>query len=272
MVWWVVAGWWEDPRACGDDRIPRSTDVLGEGRSPRVRGRLLLDGCDARLLRKIPARAGTTSGRGIWWVAWPEDPRAYGDDDWSAAYRAAELGRSPRVRGRRVRSDQPAERIGKIPARAGTTTMRCPRLAASPEDPRACGDDQVSHVGSGRGAGRSPRVRGRPRDLFRGQMLFGKIPACAGTTAGPAPDRPALSEDPRACGDDSPAARVMARGAGRSPRVRGRPLVKGDAVAGGGKIPARAGTTLPCHAARRSNREDPRACGDDRPASGRGSS
>jgi hypothetical protein len=114
---------------------------------------------------------------------------------------------------------------GKIPARAGTTHLLISRTRTVREDPRACGDDQGLDGPPQPGAGRSPRVRGRRRHPRKRHTGHRKIPARAGTTAHPSHHAHRAKEDPRACGDDPSRGAAMPRENGRSPRVRGRPLL-----------------------------------------------
>ena len=112
--------------------------------------------------------------------------------------------------------------------------------------------------------GRSPRGRGRQRDRPSEADTPGKIPARAGTTW-PGRAVPAeWVEDPRAGGDDSSHRDVWETHWGRSPRGRGRPPRLRHRLRDERKIPARAGTTGSGRATSTSEREDPRAGGDDR--------
>ncbi len=112
-------------------------------------------------------------------------------------------------------------------------------------------------------AGRSPRVRGRRLERLDKRLVIGKIPARAGTTGRACRGARTGSEDPRACGDDWLLLRPWRLLRGRSPRVRGRRLIPPRAALRGGKIPARAGTTVDGASVTGGTGEDPRACGDD---------
>ncbi len=253
----------EDPRACGDDtaRMARMRD--SEGRSPRVRGRPRSTCTGRSSWRKIPARAGTTGERERGDCQGTEDPRACGDDTTRSPRPPAAEGRSPRVRGRRDDRRNAGPGRGKIPACAGTTTMFGVAACSKKEDPRACGDDPNVGCANGWLPGRSPRVRGRPQPVPGTLRTKGKIPARAGTTAARGSARPRLQEDPRACGDDPSSAAMSANRWGRSPRVRGRRGAQRNRIGVGGKIPARAGTTIAGAVVSAPVWEDPRACGDD---------
>ena len=232
------------PRVRDDRAAACSVDVTS-GRSPRVRGRLIVTADTQSYLRKIPARTGTTWASGTSGPWTKEDPRACGDDCDGRQCDVECMGRSPRVRERPQLPGVPARVPRKIPARAGTTTCAGAPSSTTPEDPRACGDDDPTPVSDVPGEGRSPRVRGR-HDLQRAvRVVDGKIPARARTTRAGGRRGWGRWEDPRAYGDDRSYTTVSSEPPGRSPRVRG--------------------TTAPVGAVGVVVEEDPRACGDDRP-------
>ena len=233
----------EDPRACGDDR-PGVAAPDGPA-------------------RKIPARAGTTREASTFSKTSGEDPRACGDDLRDVGGGMRLEGRSPRVRGRRLRWSSAHVWARKIPARAGTTSRMPSCGSMGREDPRACGDDSSRPRGRAGPGGRSPRVRGRHDLVSDRRNLVRKIPARAGTTAGRCGVATPCAEDPRACGDDAVGAPAGRSDLGRSPRVRGRRAVSTHQIGQQRKIPARAGTTDPRRVVGVHLKEDPRACGDD---------
>ncbi len=111
--------------------------------------------------RRIPARAGATSGAEARQITTPEDPRACGGDCEGWGQASLRLGGSPRVRGRlsiHVPASRPRRRI---PARAGATPSPAPVSRRSWEDPRACGGDGITRGSLSQRLGGSPRVRGR---------------------------------------------------------------------------------------------------------------
>ncbi len=152
---------------------------------------------------------------------------------------------------------------GKIPARAGTTAIAVKSIPRCAEDPRACGDDDAPDAAPSTVLGRSPRVRGRLTSAPWRRCGSRKIPARAGTTARRSSGESTTAEDPRACGDDRRPPSAAMGYPGRSPRVRGRHVLRGGQLAARRKIPARAGTTGGAAREPGPRREDPRACGDD---------
>ena len=171
----------------------------------------------------------------------------------------------------------------KTPALAGTTKPPGSRGADQPEDPRAGGDDLLTHYAVTVTSGRPPRWRGRRPAPDRHGSGPGKTPALAGTTTARLREPLSGGEDPRAGGDDGDDDPVAARHRGRPPRWRGR---RGAGPAGAsrhgrpprwrgrlsvvyderqpdGKTPALAGTTTPAATCATPKEEDPRAGGDD---------
>ena len=91
----------------------------------------------------------------------------------------------------------------------------------------------------------------------------GLIPACAGKTSVKCPSLPEAAAHPRVCGENFQEPRVLALGAGSSPRVRGKRFVEGLFPIDVRLIPACAGKTfsdvsLPCPAV-----AHPRVCGEN---------
>ena len=94
----------------------------------------------------------------------------------------AELGSSPRVRGRPVGLAQRVCPAGLIPACAGQTRSTTSPLTGARAHPRVCGADWPLPRPPPISTGSSPRVRGR--HILRTHLLecVRLIPACAGQT------------------------------------------------------------------------------------------
>ncbi len=109
--------------------------------------------------------------------------------------------------------------------------------------------------------GRSPRVRGSPKQRLSMPGRRGSIPACAGEppSAGRTNDRSTV--DPRVCGGAMRDPDRAARAVGRSPRVRGSRDTGRGLELRARSIPACAGEPRPPAARRRAPRVDPRVCG-----------
>ena len=167
------------------------------------------------------------------------------------------------MRGRPGRWELDGPSVRSIPAHAGETPRAGVLSPAKKVDPRACGGDPASTSGRLVSAGRSPRMRGRPRINQREARVGRSIPAHAGETPPAAAQGLRQGVDPRACGVDSSAWFARVCGAGRSPRMRGRRLPPHGDRPPLGSIPAHAGETSPESSAPSLGRVDPRACGGD---------
>ena len=213
--------------------------------------------------RLIPARAGKT------WHDSPCDcvaeahPRACGENGRQERSKDEAFGSSPRVRGKRAYARVKLYDSRLIPARAGKTGTSPNTGPSAWAHPRACGENHALLVNDPNALGSSPRVRGKPRRVVKGDRRRRLIPARAGKT-GPCRHLPEEQPThPRACGENVQEVSLVAIPAGSSPRVRGkRPdLVSGEV--GARLIPARAGKTRSGVAVRSSSSAHPRACGEN---------
>ncbi len=130
-----------DPRGCGGDCRARHRTRGRRGRSPRVRGRPARVYAELSASRSIPAGAGETVITGCGSPAVTVDPRGCGGDGYGNDFAVAALGRSPRVRGRLLKSNPWTRRPGSIPAGAGETFLHHARECSGEVDPRGCGGD-----------------------------------------------------------------------------------------------------------------------------------
>ena len=132
------------------------------------------------------------------------------------------LGSSPRVQGKRQSPRSTVTRPRLIPACAGKTA---PRQSPSPMNwahPRVCGENLSQPIGLSKGAGSSPRVRGKPPARNRLLPAAGLIPACAGKTAATLPANCLERAHPRVCGENLIGLGADLASMGSSPRVRGK--------------------------------------------------
>src|SRR5690606_27463689 len=110
-----------DPRVCGRNRFGLSSNGNHHGRSPRMRGKLL-DGRPYRITgRSIPAYAGETGMGHVCRYHRTVDPRVCGGNWAATASIGANLGRSPRMRGKPIQDVRAGPAAGSIPAYAGET-------------------------------------------------------------------------------------------------------------------------------------------------------
>ncbi len=191
------------------------------------------------------------------------DPRGCGGDIVNLPPPKPQTGRSPRVRGRLLRRATLALSKGSIPAGAGETLETRAATGQLQVDPRGCGGD-ISPAGIGsEEAGRSPRVRGRHAAQARPGPPPGSIPAGAGETCMWRLAYEEIAVDPRGCGGDEKPRFLPERSAGRSPRVRGRPVLGCSSAPERRSIPAGAGETALAGPGVLDLRVDPRGCGGD---------
>ena len=193
----------------------------------------------------------------------PVHPRVCGENEITPALIAAQIGSSPRVRGKRHRSRIVSIRVGFIPACAGKTSRpRSPEPGRSVH-PRVCGENQLPKGRSLGVMGSSPRVRGKLKAELGSTTPDRFIPACAGKTE---PGNPGDHHDPvhpRVCGENVFEDDMAYGPAGSSPRVRG----KHRAIRREGRqrrfIPACAGKTLQTTVIPGVAGVHPRVCGEN---------
>jgi hypothetical protein len=108
-------------------------------------------------------------------------------------------------------------------------------------------------------------VRGKPCHRLQHGVRVRPIPACAGETRSLAPLGRPIRADPRACGGNLTRNLAISTSTGRSPRVRGKQVLKHGRPLGVGPIPACAGETIMERIGTRSRKADPRVCGGIHP-------
>ncbi len=170
------------PRGCGADERDITPAGLGEGSSPRVRGRHAVFHGTVHSTGLIPAGAGQTRIRG--------------------GFVDRGEGSSPRVRGRQIPELEARIRRGLIPAGAGQTQFHQVLCAWQGAHPRGCGADSIAFLVLWAAWGSSPRVRGRRSHPLNLRTTGGLIPAGAGQTACSGLVRACTRAHPRGCGAD----------------------------------------------------------------------
>ena len=236
----------------------------GTGPSPRVRGKRRRDASAPYEWRSIPACAGETAPGSRVTPAPPVHPRVCGGNDYAGAVADAELGPSPRVRGKRQRAGPRRRQVRSIPACAGETASSRGAIPGAPVHPRVCGGNLVDTYRTPFWTGPSPRVRGKRFQRVLERVSAGSIPACAGETS--ARRRPARSPrvHPRVCGGNIGRRPDTVINPGPSPRVRGKRQVAAARHFELGSIPACAGETSSPPASPPRAGVHPRVCGGNR--------
>ncbi|SDQ52385.1 hypothetical protein SAMN05428996_2038 [Quadrisphaera sp. DSM 44207] len=189
-------------------------------------------------------------------------PRVRGEHRGAGRMTTVSMGSSPRTRGAPLESGWGANRIGLIPAYAGSTPRRGCGGPRQPAHPRVRGEHRAAIAAADGWLGSSPRTRGAQGRRHACGDEEGLIPAYAGsTTASPSsPDGPWAH--PRVRGEH--VAQVLAEKHldGSSPRTRGAlaPLPRGAGVCG--LIPAYAGSTTTTRSRSARCRAHPRVRGE----------
>ena len=233
----------DHPRAGEEHTTSVPAAVPDPGPSPRWRGARAQPGRRGTAGRTIPALAGSTRRRPTGSPRRGDHPRAGGEH--GGFQRAASLrgGPSPRWRGAHQPDRRSAERIGTIPALAGSTPSPPVPSFTERDHPRAGGEHPTGSSSSRTCLGPSPRWRGARGVGPSSCPEPGTIPALAGSTRcgtrWPTPS----GDHPRAGGEHKSIGRWHTAQPGPSPRWRG---AHGAARGGDrqrGTIPALAGST-----------------------------
>ena len=154
-----------------------------------------------KLLRIIPADAGSTMPDVTNMVTWRDHPRGCGEHSSSIWCAWSNRGSSPRMRGaRHIYTGLPA-RHGIIPADAGSTFRPWLLDAVAWDHPRGCGEHQATALRMMADLGSSPRMRGAPVHIRKLQILLGIIPADAGSTGFEGRNIRESRDHPRGCGE-----------------------------------------------------------------------
>ena len=211
-----------DPRVCGGNLKYHSWRRVPWGRSPRMRGKLLLIPAYTVLSRPIPAYAGETNSAFDNLCTDEADPRVCGGNVLRTLCPACQVGRSPRMRGKHNGLVIDFILIRPIPAYAGETKAQAIVFLPSQADPRVCGGNCLHGLDSFLKLGRSPRMRGKRWHAARVKRSVRPIPAYAGETLIRLSFPVLVKADPRVCGGNIQFHGKYPGKIGRSPRMRGK--------------------------------------------------
>ena len=150
------------------------------------------------------------------------------------------------------------------PARAGKTLLSSRHLCREQDHPRACGENMFPRCGVSASIGSPPRVRGKPQTIRIAVGYVRITPARAGKTclsksAGLMP-----RDHPRACGENTATPQQTGAARGSPPRVRGKRPARAAEGLGIRITPARAGKTEEDMGNAGTEKDHPRACGENR--------
>ena len=152
--------------------------------------------------------------------------------------------------------------MGIIPAHAGSTRLPESWCWRWRDHPRVCGEHRCSPDGLGVEPGSSPRMRGARSIAKTKLVVFGIIPAYAGSTRSSRAPVCSLRDHPRVCGEHMERSNNSELRAGSSPRMRGA-LCRGRSLSKRtGIIPAYTGSTNRVTISMSSVRDHPRICGE----------
>ena len=224
--------------------MPRSSNHLTRGLSPRTRGsRNLTMACHIKR-GSIPAHAGEPQlpvGRlTTWWVY----PRARGGAPFRGPRGPDTRGLSPRTRGSPSEETISVFMLRSIPAHAGEPDPTITRFLPCKVYPRARGGAACPGLNGGNHDGLSPRTRGSPGSIRKTDRHEGSIPAHAGEPVTTSRRAWMRTVYPRARGGARIRSGEDRAGPGLSPRTRGSRVRLHRRPRRGGSIPAHAGEPL----------------------------
>ena len=208
---------------CGEHRPEPACQRLPAGSSPHVRGARLLSVCVSKKDGIIPACAGSTGNAGYTPSDDGDHPRMCGEHRTYAQCLSLTTGSSPHVRGALDPHILGVERIGIIPACAGSTVRNEAPLKSNRDHPRMCGEHSSSSLFNTSDGGSSPHVRGAQYSSDSIHLNTGIIPACAGSTTMMAISSAVDRDHPRMCGEHTGGPSGVYGSLGSSPHVRGAP-------------------------------------------------
>ena len=197
------------PRACGENRESDGSVDVGDGSSPRMRGKHRRSASRRHPLRLIPAHAGKTLRPSDGAYCSRAHPRACGENNGLGADKKREYGSSPRMRGKREKPVRTTKNDRLIPAHAGKTFETGSRHLGSWAHPRACGENIPTRSPARPAGGSSPRMRGKQHLRIRDRVPDGLIPAHAGKTGSFEAGRWWWGAHPRACGENAERSGVL---------------------------------------------------------------
>ena len=175
------------------------------------------------------------------------------------------MGSSPLTRGKRAERHPEHHGPGLIPAHAGKTPSRLPRLSPDGAHPRSRGENMTPHDRPEDPEGSSPLTRGKRVAVSAACVTDGLIPAHAGKTVSGSPWGGGRGAHPRSRGENAGRLVSTCAHAGSSPLTRGKPHVVVEVAGFGGLIPAHAGKTRPANTPRPASWAHPRSRGENTP-------
>ena len=172
-------------------------------------------------------------------------------------------GSSPLTRGKHVSGRRSTAGGRLIPAHAGKTQSLWGLRGPPRAHPRSRGENGPAPGMVPTVVGSSPLTRGKRGDDLHSRVAAGLIPAHAGKTHNNLPPFYAVGAHPRSRGENRLDGVTGGNITGSSPLTRGKLCPPRRASASTGLIPAHAGKTTACSAARPAGRAHPRSRGEN---------
>ena len=233
----------DHPRIRGEHKDEEKTATIEGGSSPHTRGALVESLLSVDDNGIIPAYAGSTTGRTGWRPLVRDHPRIRGEHRGERTVDSSSRGSSPHTRGALPRPEWEFYRSRIIPAYAGSTQVRGGHEGVYGDHPRIRGEHEEAVDWLLRVPGSSPHTRGARARPASDVNLPGIIPAYAGSTTLPDPNRKVGEDHPRIRGEHSKNPGAPMGGRGSSPHTRGAPSAGDHGPARRRIIPAYAGST-----------------------------
>ena len=152
------------------------------------------------MLGITPACAGKTVFYPTLTMLARDHPRVCGKNKCSNCYIFHCLGSPPRVREKPCQNDKDADRSRITPACAGKTCTFLPPYFSIWDHPRVCGKNSINAYNVSVMIGSPPRVREKPRFLYKSGRNTRITPACAGKTSMQMYPSTFTQDHPRVCG------------------------------------------------------------------------
>ncbi len=170
----------------GEHRPTKTLSIPRRGSSPHARGAPLKTEQSNRIVGIIPACAGSTQRPQRLCRIQGDHPRMRGEHVALSVSTTASAGSSPHARGAPRRAGNRVSQLGIIPACAGSTSRSGTWITSTWDHPRMRGEHSCSTWNAPKLAGSSPHARGAHLVRTLHRLVEGIIPACAGSTGGPA--------------------------------------------------------------------------------------
>ena len=233
----------DHPRIRGEHAVVRLERQLPIGSSPHTRGAPPAGAGAFGISRIIPAYAGSTPPGSRASSSRQDHPRIRGEHSYLDCSIYFTNGSSPHTRGAHPVVLRHGDRLGIIPAYAGSTSTAALIRSQMPDHPRIRGEHERKEQADEHHHGSSPHTRGAHDRRSPPNPHQRIIPAYAGSTVKEQCQTWAGPDHPRIRGEHLAVARSAAASPGSSPHTRGAHWVGHPDGGGAGIIPAYAGST-----------------------------